>query len=33
VILENAINVWLNVATILVLAGAVTYFSLWRYMD
>jgi hypothetical protein len=31
--LDHAIHVWLNVAVLLVLAGAVTYFSLWRYMD
>jgi hypothetical protein len=31
--LEQTLTVWANAATVLVLAGAVTYFSLWRYMD
>ena len=31
--MEAALHVWLNVAVILVLAGAACYLSLWRYMD
>lgn len=27
------LHTWLNVATILVIAGAACYVSLWRYMD
>ena len=31
--IDQALNVWLNVAVILVIAGAACYCSLWRYMD
>ena len=31
--MEEALHVWLNVAVLLVLAGAACYLSLWRYMD
>lgn len=30
---DQALHVWLNVAMLLVIAGAACYFSLWRYMD
>lgn len=30
--MEAALHLWLNVATVLVLTGAVTYFSLISYM-
>jgi hypothetical protein len=33
VTIEQHLNVWLNVATLLVIAGAATYCSLWRHMD
>lgn len=31
--MEAALNVWLNVAVLLVAVGALTYLSLWRAMD
>lgn len=31
--IDPYVYVWLNVATILVIAGAACYVSLWRYMD
>lgn len=31
--IDSALNIWLNVATLLVAAGAITYASIWRYMD
>jgi hypothetical protein len=31
--IDPYVYVWLNVATILVIAGGVVYASLWRYMD
>lgn len=31
--MDTAIHVWLNVAVLLVFAGAATYLSLWRYME
>lgn len=31
--IDQALNVWLNVAVLLVIAGAACYLSLWRYMD
>jgi len=32
-VIDSALHVWLNVATVLVIAGAATYFSLWRHME
>lgn len=30
---DQAIHMWLNAATVLVLVGACVYASLWRYME
>jgi hypothetical protein len=31
--MDAALTIWLNAAVVLVAAGAVAYFSLWRYME
>ena len=31
--IDQYVHTWLNVATILVIAGSLFYASLWRYMD
>lgn len=31
--IDQALNVWMNIGVLFVVAGAACYASLWRYMD